>query len=163
MIQPLSDSIIGLSVEVAILDFYPVQEEDGTISAPILYRNIQRTWAERQIINNVNVPNSFIQAAAGALSSKYFSNQAKAQYIENSDENVSIVVFGHTHNTILDSFGDGKYYVNAGTWIDENGKTPEKMRTFTVIETGETNTVGLYKYDDDGSLEDYSSNTTITA
>ena len=37
------------------------------------------------------------------------------------------------------------------------------MRTFTVIETGDTNTVGLYKYDDNGLLEDYSSNTTITA
>jgi UDP-2,3-diacylglucosamine pyrophosphatase LpxH len=166
--EPLEEDVFdmhfaGFDDSYSFLDFYPAQEEDGTISAPTLYRNIQRTWADRQVINNVNVPNSFIEAAPGALSSKYFSDQAKAQYIENDKENVDIVIFGHTHNPILDSFGDGKYYINTGTWIDENGKTPEKMRTFTVIETGETNTVGLYKYDDDGLLEDYSSNTTITA
>jgi len=166
--EPLEEDVFdmhfaGFDDSYSFLDFYPVQEEDGTISAPTLYRNIQRTWVDRQTINNVNVPNSFIEAAPGAISSKYFSDQARIQYIDNPEENVDIVVFGHTHNAIYDSFGDGEYYINTGTWIDKNGKTPEKMRTFTVIETGETNTVGLYKYDDDGLLEDYSSNTTITA
>ncbi len=57
--------IAGFDDAYTYLDFFPAQQADGTISAPVLFRNIQRTWAERQTINNVKVPNSFLEAVSG--------------------------------------------------------------------------------------------------
>ena len=50
----------------------------------------------------------------------------------------------------------GKYYVNDGTWVDYNGDTDDHdtTRTFTVITTGDKDTVGLYKYEKDGTITD---------
>lgn len=147
--------IAGFNDHYSFLDFYPIQGEDNTISATVLFKNIQRTWEQRQQINKVNVPNTFIEAAGGALTSKYFSDQAKIQYLNNPDENVDVVVFGHTHKPRYETFENDKYYVNTGTWIDDNANFEEATRIFTVIETGENDTVSLYKYND-GLVEDFS-------
>lgn len=148
--------IAGFNNDYTFLDFYPVQMVDGTISAPVLYKNIQRTWAERQKINKVKVPNSFIEAASGTLDWNYFFKQAKVQYLENKDENVDVVVFGHTHVPSYRDMGDGKYYINDGTWIDNNTNYPEATRTFAVITTGNKDTALLYKYAEDGTVIDIS-------
>lgn len=146
--------IAGFDDAYTYLDFYPVQQEDGTISAPVLFKNIQRTWAERQEINQVKVTNSFIEAVAGTLDWDYFYRQAKAQYLENPDENVDVVVFGHTHVPQYKDIGNGKYYINEGTWIDHNTDHPDATRTFAVITTGDKTTAALYKYEDDGTIAD---------
>lgn len=143
----------GFDDSYSYLDFYPVQQADGTISAPVLFKNLQRTWEERQKINQVRVPNSFLEAVAGTLDGEYFFNQAKTQHLDNPDENVDVVVFGHTHVPDYRALGDGKYYVNSGTWIDENTLS-EAERTFVVITTGEETTVALYEYGEDGSVTD---------
>ncbi len=148
--------IAGFDDEYSYLDFYPAQQEDGTISAPVLYRNIQRTWAERQTLNNVKVPSSFAEAMAGAVDWKYFYRQAKAQYLENPDESVDVVVFGHTHVPTYLDLRDGKFYLNAGTWIDNNTGNPDATRTFVVITTGIKDTAALYKYTENGSVIDIS-------
>lgn len=152
--------IAGFDDAYTYLDFLPAQQTDGTISAPVLYKNIQRTWAERQKANNVKLPNSFIEAAAGALDGEYFLSQAKTQYLENPDENVDVVVFGHTHVPKYSDMGDRKYYLNDGTWIDNNTNYPEANRTFAVITTGKMDTALIYKFAEDGSVIDISS--TIT-
>jgi len=144
----------GFDDAYTYLDFYPVQQADGTISAPVLFKNIQRTWDERQKINQVKVPNSFLEAVAGTLDWEYFYRQAKVQYLENSDENVDVVVFGHTHVPAYRAMDNGKYYINEGTWIDHNTDYPEATRTFAVITTGDKTTAGLYKYEEDGSVTD---------
>ncbi|WP_186843112.1 hypothetical protein [Acetobacterium fimetarium] len=36
---------VGVNDAYSYLDFYPAQQADGTISAPVLFKNIQRTWA----------------------------------------------------------------------------------------------------------------------
>lgn len=148
--------IAGFDNEYSFLDFYPAKQEDGTISAPVLFKNIQRTWDERQKVNNVKVTNDFITAAAGTLEWKYFFGQAKNQYLENPDESVDVVVFGHTHVPKYMSVGDGKYYLNDGTWIDNNTDYPDATRTFAVITTGNKDTAVLYKYAEDGSVNDIS-------
>ncbi len=145
--------IAGFNDAYTYLDFYPAQQEDGTISAPKLFRNIQRTWDGRQAVNQVKVPNGFIQAVAGTLEWRYFFEQAKIQYLENPDENVEVVLFGHTHVPALMDLGGGKYYVNEGTWIAHN-MDEDKTRTFAVVTTGEKDTVVLYRLTDDGSLID---------
>ena len=143
----------GFDDSYTYLDFYPAQQADGTISAPVLFKNIQRTWAERQKVNQVKVPNSFLEAVAGTLDGEYFFSQAKAQYLNNPDENVDVVVFGHTHIPEYQALDNGKYYVNEGTWIDDNTRS-EAERTFAVITTGEKTTAGLYQYEEDGSVTD---------
>ena len=148
--------IAGFNDAYTYLDFYPAQREDGAISAPVLFQNIQRTWAERQKINNNKVPNTFVEAVSGTLSWEYFFNQAKTQYLENPNENVDIVLFGHTHVPSFLDIGNGKLYINEGTWIDHNTDHPDATRTFAVITTGDKDTAVLYKYMEDGSLNDIS-------
>jgi UDP-2,3-diacylglucosamine pyrophosphatase LpxH len=144
--------IAGFNDAYTYLDFYPAQQADGTISAPVLFKNIQRTWADRQKINNVKVPNSFLEAAAGTLDWDYFFGQAKTQYLKNPAENVDVVVFGHTHVPAYKSLDNGKLYINDGTWIDNNTDYPDATRTFAVITTGDKDTADLLKYMTDGSL-----------
>ncbi len=148
--------IAGFDDAYTYLDFYPTEQADGTISAPTLFRNIQRTWDERQSVNKVKVKNAFLEAVSGTLDWSYFAQQAKMQYIDNPDENVEIVVFGHTHVPALQSYGDGAYYINSGTWVDHNTDYPDATRTFAVITTGGENAVGLYSYEEDGGLWDIS-------
>ncbi len=154
--------IAGFDDAYTYLDFYPAQQADGTISAPVLYKNIQRTWEERQTINNVKVPNSFIEAVSGTLNWEYFFRQAKAQYLENPDENVDVVVFGHTHVPTYKDAGNGKCYLNDGTWIDNNTDDPN-VRTFAVITTGDKTTAGLYSFKKDGSIRDISASVSSDA
>lgn len=144
----------GFNDAYTYLDFYPAQQADGTISAPVLFKNIQRTWDERQKVNQVKVPNSFLEAVAGTLDGEYFFKQAKIQYLENPDENVDVVVFGHTHVPVYRAMDNRKYYINEGTWVDHNSNYPDADRTFAVITTGEKTTVGLYEYGEDGSVTD---------
>lgn len=160
-IVTISDIHLGMRVSgfdnaYSFLDFYPAQQTDGTISAPVLFRNIQRTWDERQGINRVKVPGSFIEVVAGTLDWRYFSGQAKTQYLDNPDESVDVVVFGHTHVPVYDDLGSGKYYINDGTWIDHNTNVPEATRTFAVITTGDQVKAGLYRLMEDGSVSDIS-------
>ncbi|WP_312692827.1 metallophosphoesterase [Caproiciproducens sp.] len=146
--------IAGFDNAYTYLDFYPAQQKDGTISAPVLFKNIQRTWSERQKVNNVKVPNSFIKAVAGTTDWEYYFSQAKAQYLENPNESVDVAVFGHTHVPAYRDMGNGKYYLNGGTWIDNNTDYLDATRTFAVITTGKKDTAALYKYTENGSVID---------
>ena len=148
--------IAGFDDAYTYLDFYPTEQADGTISAPVLFRNIQRTWEARQEVNNVKVKNSFLEAVSGTQDWSYYAQQAKTQYIENPDENVEIVVFGHTHVPALQDFGNGTYYVNSGTWVDHNTDYPDATRTFAVITTGAKDAIELLSYEESGGLWDIS-------
>lgn len=148
--------IAGFDDAYTYLDFYPCQQDDGTISAPVLFQNIQRTWAERQEINRVKVVNGFVEAVAGTVDWDYYFQQAKTQYLENPDEDIDIVVFGHTHVPALKDAGNDSYYVNSGTWVDNNTDYPDATRTFVVITTGEQDKIELLSYEESGGLWDIS-------
>ena len=148
--------IAGFDDAYTYLDFYPCQQADGTISAPVLFKNIQRTWAKRQEINQVKVPGGFVEAVAGTVDWDYYFRQAKTQYLENPEENIDIVVFGHTHVPALKAAGNGSYYVNSGTWVDHNTDYPDATRTFVVITTGEQDEIELLSYEESGGLWDIS-------
>lgn len=143
----------GFNDAYSYLDFYPVMQQDGTISAPVLFKNIQQTWDDRQDANNVIVKSTFIQAALGATDSNYFFEQAKNQYLDNTKEDVDVVVFGHTHIPYYKTETNGKVYLNSGTWVDDNTQF-DATCTFAVITTGETDTTGLYRYTDTNMVED---------
>src|SRR5574344_1718019 len=69
--------IAGFNDDYSYLDFYPQLQPDGTRSGK-LYKNIQRTWAERQKQNNVKVPNSFMEALNGAINWDYYVKIGRA-------------------------------------------------------------------------------------
>ena len=155
-LEPIDEKIFkmhiaGFNNDYSYLDFYPQRQNDGTISAK-LYKNIQRTWAERQAQNNVKIHNDFRTAVEGTTDPVYFFNQAKIQYIDNPNEKVDVVVFGHTHVPVYSMLSDGKYYVNDGTWVDDNTADSKFTRTFAVITTGQKDTAGLYRYEKDGKI-----------
>jgi UDP-2,3-diacylglucosamine pyrophosphatase LpxH len=146
----------GLTGLYSEYDICPRMMEDGTISAPTLYRDFQRTWDERQSVNEVKVKLPFIEAISGTGNAGYFRSQASTQYLENPNNGIEVVVFGHTHIPDFHDFGDNRYYVNDGTWIDNNldaGPT----RTFAVITTGTTDSAMLCQYGVDGSISNISS------
>ncbi len=117
-----------------------------------IYYSLLKDISARMTLNEVKVPNSFLEAVSGTLDWEYFFKQAKVQYLENPNENVDVVVFGHTHVSIYHVLDNGKYYINEGTWIDHNTSYPEATRTFAVITTGEKATAYLYIYEEDGSV-----------
>ena len=145
--------IAGFDGIYTLEDFYPVQGEDGTISAPVLFENFQQTWEERQDINQVAVKISFVEAVAGTLSHDYFYSQAKMQYLQNPEKSIDVVVFGHTHSPDYRN-ENGKLYVNTGTWIDHNTVYPDAMCTFAVITTGDVDSASVYSYMPDGTVID---------
>lgn len=144
----------GFNAAYSYLDFYPCEQADGTISAPVLFRNIQRTWNQRQQINKVKIKNTFLAAVTGALDGNYYAKEAKTQYIDNPSEKVEVVVFGHTHVPWLQKFEREAYYVNSGTWVDHNTDYPDASRTFVVLTTGKQDKVELYSYEKSGKLRD---------
>jgi len=150
--------IDGYHGAYSIADMFPILQQDGTISAPLLYRNFQRTWDERQKRNLVKIPTSFIPSVAGALGFEFLAQQAKTQYLENpATAQVEVVIFGHTHIPQYLPLGNGKTYVNSGTWIDHN--TSDKAmttRTFVVVDAGVKTSATLYQYGEDGFVKDIS-------
>jgi hypothetical protein len=146
--------IDGYKGKYSIKDFYPIVQSDGSISAPTLFKNYQRDWDKIQDNNLVAVKTSFVESVAGALDSEYFFKQARRQYLENANQKVDVVVFGHTHNPILRELPNvvGKYYVNSGTWIDENTYHPAAS-TFVVVTSRDTeDSAELYEYYRDGTI-----------
>ncbi len=144
----------GYNGKYSLKDVFPVAQADGTISAPTLFKNYQRAWDKIQDNNLVAVKTSFAESVAGALDSEYFFKQAKRQYLENANQKVDVVVFGHTHNPSLRKLPnvEGKYYVNSGAWIDENTYHPAAS-TFVVVTSGdETDIAELYEYYRDGTI-----------
>ena len=88
--------IAGFNGKYSAKDIYPVLQQDGTISSPILFKNFQRTWKERQTINEVKIKSSFAAAATAAIMAdctEFFPKQEEQQY---AGTNISMVVFGHT-------------------------------------------------------------------
>ncbi len=67
-------------------------------------------------------------AIVGSLVTEFIDLQAERQYFKNSESNVRVVIFGHTHlpkiNTHTNRKGEECLYVNSGTWEDQ--KTRDK-------------------------------------
>lgn len=156
--------IDGYNDTYSIQDLYPIRNEQGEITAPVLFPNYQRTWEDRQKANGVKVFSSFAVASLGALDDRYFESQARAQFeVDNAQSDTSVVIFGHTHVPFFFDYGHDHYYVNTGTWIDHNTNYMQKdgsllSRTFAVVTTGPSSTaVDVYEYQVDGALRDLKS------
>jgi len=148
--------IDGFSDSYSVEDMFPVLR-GGVISAPVLYKNFQRTWDERQKQNLVAVKVSFSDSVMGATGHKFCEQQAKAQYLENKNRKINAVIFGHTHIPQYMKLENGKVYINTGTWIDHNASCREgTSRTFAVIPRSDVKSARLYQYTKDGRAADIS-------
>jgi hypothetical protein len=138
---------------------YSVQDmvpslQDGKITAN-LYANYQRDWPRIQEIDCVRVPIPFSVAMSQASTSEYFDNQARRQYFD-VDPTVDVVVFGHTHDAKLIKYnyhGDKKIYANSGTWIDNNSASDTTCNFVVIDRCPDMNCVGVYVYNEDGSIQ----------
>lgn len=154
-------NIDGFHGKFSAADLYPVNQADGTISAPTLYKNFQTTWDERQKLNGVRVHIPFIEGATAAIKggTSFFNKQIALQY---ANQNIDIAVFGHTHNPLVQKFTNGITVVNDGTWIDDNISAPDMLsRTFAVITTGKQDKYALYTFETDGKIKDVTKKLTL--
>jgi len=90
--------------------------------------------------------------SAGALTI-FLDAQALQQYILIPSSHKRIVVFGHTHKTIIVKYTDYKsVYVNTGTWID----SANPSATFALIippqNDSATGHITTYQYLIDGNI-----------
>ena len=136
-----SDKIIvtnvdGFTSTYSINDFMPHQSTAGGYIDMNVYKGIQDTWNERQLLNHVPVNIPVTEAIMNAASNSHSDNQAVIQYFMNPNSNKRIVVFGHTHDAKIissDNYNGLKsIYANSGTWIDHNTVAPTTMN-FVVI------------------------------
>lgn len=124
----ITTNIGGLTQTYAINDIIPWNSEaDGSIQMN-LYNNLftQASWDERQLYNNVKSLSDINTAMVGSLETEFIDERANAQYFDNSDSDVRIVVFGHTHipmiKTYLNHKGQQCIYANSGSWEDKKSR-----------------------------------------
>ncbi|MEE9910790.1 MAG: metallophosphoesterase [Deltaproteobacteria bacterium] len=149
----IKTGIDGYSSLYAINDLIPYDSGCGKLDVN-LYKGIQDTWDERQQTNLVPAPIPAAEAIAAGALDIILDAQALQQYILIPSSNKRIVVFGHTHQTILVPYPAYKaVYVNTGTWID-SVKPPA---TFAVIippqNDSATGHITTYQYLIDGNLK----------
>jgi UDP-2,3-diacylglucosamine pyrophosphatase LpxH len=117
-------NVDGFTEKYAVNDLLPYQLTAGGQLDVTLFKGIQDTWNQRQILNKVAVNIPTAQAIAKASSAEETDNQAVAQYFMNPNSDKRIVIFGHTHVAKIISSNDGNgqksIYANSGTWIDHN-------------------------------------------
>lgn len=143
----------GFDDVYSISDVLPAQGADGKINAKV-FPNIQDNWDEVQKRNGVPTYIAFNDAVMQSASTTVVDAQAVTQHF-NVDPTIEVVVFGHTHVPIYREITSNKVYANSGTWIDNN--TQGDGTTFVLIGLGEdADTVGLYKYNEDGSIKSLS-------
>ena len=129
--EPIIKTNVGRFTKTyAINDILPKNSEaDGSIQMK-LYNGLftQANWDAREKFNNVEVMTNINSAIAGSLKTEFIDKQAEVQYFKNPNSNVRVVVFGHTHNPMINAHtnlkGEECFYVNSGTWEDQ--KTRDK-------------------------------------
>lgn len=155
----------GFNAKLSEADILPVLQSDGTINAPTLFKNFQRSWEQIQTNNGVRVPTTFIQVASAALngttaSTQYFPKQESIQY---DGQGIETVVFGHTHVPLVEKFKNGITVLNDGSWVDTRTGNTNLTRTFVVITTGKKDSCTLYQYQKDASLTNVTKQLTMPA
>lgn len=158
VVVPRSEKIIktgigGYKDLYAINDLVPYSIGRGVLDVN-LYKNIEETWPARQTRNLVASHISTAEAVAAGALNIVLDAQALKQYILAPAAPKRIVVFGHTHKTILIPYPLYKAaYINTGTWIDSADPTA----TFAILVPPQgdmsASYLATYQYLSDGSIK----------
>ena len=126
------DKIIVTNIEklkdkYSINDVVPFNTSDGKIDMNLFSGSCsQQAWEKRLVYNNVPKMTIAKEAIPGSLNTAFLDKQADTQYFKNSNSNVRIVIFGHTHIPMVKSYTNTQneecIYANSGTWVDEKVK-----------------------------------------
>jgi len=126
------DKIIVTNIEkykgtYSINDVVPFNTSDGKIDMNLFSGSCsQQAWEKRLAYNNVPKMTYAKDAIKGSLVTSFLDGQSETQYFKNSNSNVRIVIFGHTHLPMVKSYTNTKneecIYANSGTWVDEKVK-----------------------------------------
>ena len=161
VVNKLKDKIIvtnidGFTDTYSISDLVPYQLTPGGFIDVTLFKGVQDTWNERQLLNQVTVNIPISEVISNSANTVEMDNQAKTQYFMNPNSNKRIVIFGHSHTPIMVASnnykGEKSIYANTGTWIDDNpGLT---TMNFVVITPQNANVssqtyVKLYNFEDE--------------
>lgn len=150
------DKIIVTNIEkykdkYSINDLVPFNTSDGKIDMNLFSGSCsQQAWEKRLAYNNVPKMTNVKDAIKGSLVTSFLDEQANTQYFKNSDSNIRIVIFGHTHIPMVTSCTNTKneacIYANSGTWTDEKVKAGQpavnqnkRNMDFVVIERQHNN------------------------
>lgn len=140
-------NVNGFTETYAVNDLLPYQLTAGGRLDVKLFKGIQDTWNQRQILNRVAVNIPVARAIAKASSAEETDNQATVQYFMNHNSNKRIVIFGHTHVAKVSSSnnykGQKSIYANSGTWIDHN---PNLTTTNFIVITPQNTNVSSQTY-----------------
>ena len=129
--DPIIKTNVGHYTKIySINDILPQNSgKDGSIQMN-LFNGLftQANWDAREKYNNVPIMTNINQAIVGSLKTEFIDNQANVQYFQNSNSNMRIVIFGHTHIPMIKTYtnkkGETCVYANSGTWEDQ--KTRDK-------------------------------------
>ena len=149
----IKTGINGLTSLYAINDLVPYDVGHGILDVN-LYKDIEDTWPDRQTRNLVTTHVSAAEAVAAGALDIVLDAQALRQYILVPASHKRIVVFGHTHKTILIQYPQYRAaYINTGTWID----SVNPPATFAVIIPPQADTtsgyLATYQYLKDGGIK----------
>jgi UDP-2,3-diacylglucosamine pyrophosphatase LpxH len=120
--------------------------------------NIETLWPDTQEAHGVQAPMPVAISILNGRSDLFVA--AELEYLEKEERDIRIVVFGHTHEPMLDVYPPGEdhtsIYANTGSWVNEAsagymGGSASKVRTFVVylpaVWTGsDLDVVTLYQY-----------------
>ena len=152
----ITTNVNGFKGAYSVNDLLPYQITAGGQLDVNLFKGIQDTWDQRQVLNHVPVNIPVTQAIAKASSAEETDNQAAVQYFMNPDSDKRIVIFGHTHDAKIissNNYNEQKsIYANSGTWIDHNQNLT--TMSFIVVTPQNTNKssqtyVKLYNYENE--------------
>lgn len=150
----ITTGIDGFDSTYAIRDLIPYQSTDSGQIDLDLYKGIQDSWLQRQVINKVSVKISASRAILKAASAGETDSQAIDQYFTNPNSDKRLVVFGHSHDAKIlaatNHAGKKAVYANTGTWIDHT-PLPTTMNFVVVAPRNKADTaswthVRLYTY-----------------
>ncbi len=149
----IKTGINGYTALYAINDLVPQDIGRGILDVN-LYKDIEDTWPDRQTRNLVPSHISTAEAVAAGALNIVLDAQALKQYILAPASLKRIVVFGHTHKTILVQYPLYKaVYINTGTWID----SVSPAATFAIIVPPQSDMpasyLATYQYLNDGSIK----------
>lgn len=119
-------NVNGFTGNYSVNDVLPYQSTPGGTIAVNLFNGVQDSWQQRCTMNNVPVAISATYAVVNSSSHTAIDSMSYIQYFMNPSSDARLVVFGHTHVPLIQTFtnhaGLKSVYVNSGTWIDNNPK-----------------------------------------
>lgn len=110
---------------------------------PVIYDNLwpQANWEQQQTINQLGVKIPFVAAVLAGGVDPVLDSMVPLEFFFNEKSNKRIVVFGHTHKGMIQTYDakGGCIYANTGCWIDKRWCESDAVTMLTFVELEKKN------------------------